>query len=394
MFPSYYEFFSPVKICSGHKALNNLPFELDQMGASHPLIITDQGVLKAGLVQQVVDTFADSGIEIAALFDQVPPDSSSKVVNEVAQLFREKGCDSIVAVGGGSVIDTSKGVNIVITEETDDLLKFAGSEMLKKPMRPFIVIPTTAGTGSEVTCVAVISDPDRGIKMSFTSNTLYPRAAILDPRMTLTLPPHITAATGMDALTHAIEAYISLQKNPMSDAYAWQAIRIIRANLVNVVKNPSDREGRLALANASTMAGIAFSNAMVGVVHNLGHATGGVVHVAHGVAMNIYLPIGLEYNLPKAGEKIGELLLPLGGPEFYAQTPVEERPLKVIQLIREMRDELYDLCKLPRTLKEANVDRAKLPDIAAAALKDGASMYNVEEVEYQDALALIEKAYE
>jgi alcohol dehydrogenase len=394
MFPSYYEFFSPVKICSGHKALNNLPFELDQMKAKHPLIITDQGVLKAGLVQQVVDTFADSGIEIAALFDQVPPDSSSKVVNEVAQLFRARGCDSIVAVGGGSVIDTSKGVNIVVTEETDDLLKFAGAEMLKKPMKPFIVIPTTSGTGSEVTCVAVISDPDRGIKMSFTSNTLYPRAAILDPRMTLTLPPHITAATGMDALTHAIEAYISLQKNPMSDAYAWQAIRIIRANLINVVKNPSDREGRLALANASTMAGIAFSNAMVGVVHNLGHATGGVAHVAHGVAMNIYLPVGLEYNLPKAGERIGELLLPLGGPELYAQTPADQRPLKVIQLIREMRDELYELCKLPRTLKEANVDRAKLPDIAAAALKDGASMYNVEEVEYQDALALIERAYE
>jgi alcohol dehydrogenase len=394
MLPSYYEFFSPVKICSGHKALNNLPFELDQMGAKHPLIITDQGVLKAGLVQQVVDTFADSGIEIAALFDQVPPDSSSKVVNEVAQLFRAQGCDSIVAVGGGSVIDTSKGVNIVVTEETDDLLKFAGAEMLKKPMKPFIVIPTTSGTGSEVTCVAVISDPDRGIKMSFTANTLYPRAAILDPRMTLTLPPHITAATGMDALTHAIEAYISLQKNPMSDAYAWQAIRIIRANLINVVKNPSDREGRLALANASTMAGIAFSNAMVGVVHNLGHATGGVAHVAHGVAMNIYLPVGLEYNLPKAGAKIGELLLPLGGSEVYVRTPVQQRPLEVIQLIREMRDELYDLCKLPRTLKEANVDRAKLPEIAAAALKDGASMYNVEEVEYQDALALIEKAYE
>jgi alcohol dehydrogenase len=198
----------------------------------------------------------------------------------------------------------------------------------------------------------------------------------------------------MDALTHAIEAYISLQKNPMSDSYSWQAIRIIRANLLNVVKNGSDADGRLALANASTMAGIAFSNAMVGVVHNLGHATGGVCHVAHGVAMNIYLPVGLEYDLPKAGEKIGEMLLPLGGPDLYAQTPADQRAAKAISLIREMRDELYEICKLPRTLKEANVDHTKLPDIAAAALKDGASMYNVEEIEYADVLGLLEKAYE
>ncbi len=394
MFPSYYEFFSPVKICSGHKALNNLPFELDQLGAHHPILITDQGVTKAGLVQQVVNTFADSGIELAAIYDQVPPDSSSKVVDEVARIFTKKDCDSIVAVGGGSVIDTSKGVNIVITEGATDLMKYAGAEMLKKPMRPFIVIPTTAGTGSEVTCVAVISDPERNIKMSFTANTLFPRVAILDPRMTLTLPPHITAATGMDALTHAIEAYISLQKNPLSDAYSWQAIQVIRANLLNVIKNGSDADGRLALANASTMAGIAFSNAMVGVVHNLGHATGGVCHVAHGVAMNIFLPVGLEYDLPKAGEKIGEMLLPLGGPELYAQTPADRRAAKVISLIREMRDDLYEICKLPRTLKEASVDHTKLPDIAAAALKDGASMYNVEEIEYADALTLLEKAYE
>ncbi|MEN6522531.1 MAG: iron-containing alcohol dehydrogenase, partial [Anaerolineaceae bacterium] len=304
MLPKYYEFFSPVKIISGHKALENLPYELDQMGAHKPILITDQGVTKAGLVQKVVDTFADSEAVIGAIFDQVPQDSSSKVVNEIAGIYRQAGCDSIVAVGGGSVIDTAKGVNIVITERTDDLMKYSGAEMLKKQMQPFIVIPTTAGTGSEVTCVAVISDPDRHLKMSFTSNFLYPRAAILDPRMTLTLPPMITAATGMDALTHAMEAYISLQKNPLSDSYAMKAIEIIAKNLIAVVKDGNNRDGRLALANASTMAGIAFSNAMVGVVHNLGHATGGVCRVPHGVAMSIFLPFGLEYNQSKVGDQI------------------------------------------------------------------------------------------
>lgn len=394
MLPKYYEFFSPVKIISGHKALENLPYELDQMGAHKPILITDQGVTKAGLVQKVVDTFADSEAVIGAIFDQVPQDSSSKVVNEIAGIYRQAGCDSIVAVGGGSVIDTAKGVNIVITERTDDLMKYSGAEMLKKQMQPFIVIPTTAGTGSEVTCVAVISDPDRHLKMSFTSNFLYPRAAILDPRMTLTLPPMITAATGMDALTHAMEAYISLQKNPLSDSYAMKAIEIIAKNLIAVVKDGNNRDGRLALANASTMAGIAFSNAMVGVVHNLGHATGGVCRVPHGVAMSIFLPFGLEYNQSKVGDQIAELLLPLAGSEVYSATPANQRAAKVIAVINEMKNELYELCKLPRTLKEAGVAPEKLPDIARTALNDGASTYNAEEIDYEDALRLLEKAYE
>lgn len=394
MIPNYYEFFSPVKIVSGQKALENLPYELDQMGAHKPILITDQGVTRAGLVQQVVNVFADSLAAVGAVFDQVPQDSSAKVVNEIASIYRQAGCDSIVAVGGGSVIDTAKGVNIVITENTDDLLKFSGAEMLKKQMQPFIVIPTTAGTGSEVTCVAVISDPDRHLKMTFTSNFLYPRAAILDPRMTLTLPPMITAATGMDALTHAVEAYISLQKNPLSDAYAWEAIEIISNTLKPVVKDGNNRDGRLALANASTMAGIAFSNAMVGIVHNLGHATGGVCHVPHGIAMNIFLPFGLEYNLKKSSSQIAELLLPIAGSAVYSATPIDRRAEKVISHIRAMKDELYDLCKLPRTLKEANVTREKLPEIARAALNDGSSTYNVEEVEYEDALRILEKAYE
>lgn len=394
MIPKYYEFFSPVKIISGLKALENLPYELDALGAFRPILITDQGVTRAGLVQQVVDTFADSHAVIGAVYDKVPQDSSSAVVNEIAAIFNQAGCDSIVAVGGGSVIDTAKGVNIVVTENSDDLLKFSGAEMLKKPMKPFIVIPTTAGTGSEVTCVAVISDPSRNLKMSFTSNFLYPRAAILDPRMTLTLPPMITAATGMDALTHAVEAYISMQKNPLSDAYAWKAIEIIAKTLPVVVKDGNDREGRLALANASTMAGIAFSNSMVGIVHNLGHATGGVCHVPHGIAMSIFLPFGLQYNLKKVSAEIGELLLPLAGEEVFSKTPQEARAEKVIEAIHDLKDELFELCRLPRTLKEANVVREKLPEIANAALNDGASTYNVEEVDYNDALAVLERAYE
>src|SRR5690606_13681211 len=137
-----------------------------------------------------------------------------------ANAYRANSCDAIIAVGGGSVIDTSKAANILVSEGGDDLHKYAGAGALKRPLKPFFVLPTTAGTGSEVTIAAVIADPDRGVKVAFTSPFLLPHAAVIDPRMTLTLPPFLTAATAMDALTHATEAYISLAKNPLSDAYA------------------------------------------------------------------------------------------------------------------------------------------------------------------------------
>ena len=393
MIPSFYEFYNPVKIVSGKKALDNLPFELSQLGVKKPLIITDQGVKKAGLVKYVIKAFSESNITIGAIFDQTPPDSSVKVVNEIAGIYRKHNCDSFIAVGGGSVIDTTKGANIVITEDSDDLMKFMGADLLTKTMKPLIVIPTTSGTGSEVTVVAVISDTEKNVKMAFTSSYLYPKVAILDPRMTLTLPPHITSATGMDAMTHAMEAYYCLQKNPISDVYSFAAIKILSENLINVIKNPKDKNGRLALANASCMAGAAFSNSMVGMIHALGHATGGVCHVPHGVAMNIFLPHGLKYNMEKRGEYIAEMLLPLAGAEVYSKTPPEKRSEETIARIQAIQNELYDLTKLPRTLKEANVPKEKLGEIAQKAINDGSSALNPAEMDYDEALQVLNEAY-
>ncbi|MEW6673554.1 MAG: iron-containing alcohol dehydrogenase [Thermodesulfobacteriota bacterium] len=394
MLPSYYEFYSPVKIISGMKALDNLPYELEQLGASRPLIVSDRGVSDAGLVEFVIDAFSESAVSIGAVFDAVPPDSSLQAVREAAVAFRANGCDSIVAVGGGSVIDTAKGANIVITEKSDDLARFAGAELLKKPMKPLVVIPTTAGTGSEVTLVTVIKDTARNVKMAFTSYHLMPKAAILDPRMTLTLPPRITAATAMDALTHAIEAYICLQKNPVSDAFAFSAIELIRDNLIYVVKEGKNPEGRLALLNAACLAGIAFSNSMVGMVHALGHACGGVAGIAHGVAMSIFLPHGLEYNRHKAGDRIARLLLPLAGPRVFAQTPPEEMISQSISEIRRLQEELHRLTGLPRTLKEAGVAPDRLEQIAETAIGDGSVVFNPEEMDRDDALKVLQKAYQ
>jgi len=393
MLPSYFEYCFPVKIISGHAALNNLPAELVQANVSRPLILSDQGVTRAGLGQIVIDTFAESGITIAAFFDEVPPESSTLLVNQLAELYRAKQCDCLIALGGGSVIDTAKGVNILVSLGGQDVRDYRGAEVLPGPLRPFFAVPTTAGTGSEATNSAVIADPEKGVKMLFVSEFLMPRAAFLDSRMTLTLPPRLTAATGMDALTHAMEDYISIQKNPISDAYTWQAVKLIGENLRKVAQNPADKDGRLALANASTMAGTAFSNAMVGCVHSMGHATGGVAHIPHGVAMNIFLPFGLEFNLPRRAEMIAELLLPLAGPEVYASTPADQRAKQTIAEVRRLKQDLHEITGLARSLQEAGVRRDQLEDIAKLAINDGSAMMNPEELCLEDALELANRAF-
>lgn len=390
----YYEFFCPVKVVAGKAALEHIPFELTGLGAQRPMIITDKGVRAAGLLEPVITACEESELEIVSIYDDVPPDSSIAVVRDIAGIYRAEKCDSIIAVGGGSAIDTAKAVNILVSEGGDDLAAYSGAGIIKHPLKPFFVVPTTAGTGSEVTAVAVISDTEKSVKLPFTSPFLLPNAAIIDPRMTQTLPPHITAATAMDALTHATEAFTCIGKNPLSDAYATSAVKKISENLLSVMDNPKNADGRLELAQASTMAGIAFSNSMVGLVHALGHATGAICHLPHGLCMSLYLPYVLEYNLESIREPLGELLLYLDGPEAYAATPANRRAEASIAAIRRMRDALYKKCKLPRTLKETGqVEESQLDAIAALALDDGAIMFNPREARLEDAKAILQKAW-
>ncbi|HOD98878.1 MAG TPA: iron-containing alcohol dehydrogenase [Syntrophales bacterium] len=400
--PGYYEYSCRVKIVAGHDALEGIPALLRHVGARRPLLVTDKGVAGAGLVDIVRQAIGDR-LEIGAVADDVPPDSDLKVVHRLSALYRENGCDAMIAVGGGSVMDTAKGINIVVSERAEDLMKFSGSGALKRPLKPLIAVPTTAGTGSEVTLVAVIKDHERHLKMAFVSFFLLPDAAILDSRMTLSLPAPITASTGMDALTHAVEAYYCLSKNPLSDVTALAAIRLISGNLLKVVRKPSDREGRLAMANAATLAGMAFSNSMVGMVHTLGHATGSVCGVPHGVCMAILLPYGLEYNRHKREVVMGELLFPIGGPGIYGQTAPEDRTNRVIAYVRQLNEDLHEMTggRHARFLgevidREGNpaVPRERLPDIARTALGDGSIFYNPEDLDYDDLLMVLEAAWE
>ena len=390
----YYEFFCPVKIIAGHAALEHIPFELNALGSKRPMIITDKGVRSNNLLAPLEAAFNATDVVLAHIFDDVPPDSSLETVRAAAAAYRKNNCDAIIAVGGGSVIDTSKATNILVTEGGDDLLKYSGAHNLPRPLKPFFVIPTTSGTGSEVTMVAVVSDNQRHVKLPFASNYLMPHAAILDPRMTQTLPPHLTAMTAMDAMTHAIEAYSCLAANPMSDAYATAAIKKISENLFAVLENPNDSYARLELAQASTMAGIAFSNSMVGLIHSLGHALGAVAHLPHGLCMNLFLPYVLEYNKEVNGKRLADLLLPLAGADIYAQTPAAERADKTINTLLTIRDQLHALTKLPRSLSETGkVSKAQLDDVAEKALNDGSIIYNPKETTLKDLKSILEKAW-
>lgn len=394
MVPSYYEFNNSVKIISGLEALDSLPSELLRLGVKKPIIVTDKGVVNAGLIDIVKDSFSNGdGAAVGAVYDDTPVDSSIHAVNEIAAIYREKGCDSIVAVGGGSAIDTAKGVNIVLSEDADDLLKFTGNNRVRATMKPFVVIPTTGGTGSEVTMAAVIANPDLNVKMQFTTPLMLPDFTILDPRMTKTMPPHITAATGMDALTHVVEAYMSIQRNPISDSYAFSAIELIMANLPNAVRDGENPEYRLAMSNAAMLAGVAFSNAMCGVVHAVAHALGGVCHLPHGVANSIIMPHGMLFNMAKVEDAVAAMLLPLAGPDVYAKTPPKDRAMKSVETVKALAVELNSLCGHPLSLKEAGVPEDKLEEVARVTVNDGAANFNPVQIEFEDALEILRKAY-
>ena len=223
---------------------------------------------------------------------------------------------------------------------------------------------------------------------------LLPDVAVLDPRMTETLPPRITAATGFDALVHAIEAATCLQRNPVSDSFAEKAIQQISQNLTRTVEHGKDRKARMAMANGSLLAGAAFSNSMVGLVHAIGHALGGVCHVAHGEAMTILLPAVMKYNLEKCHKRYGELLLYVAGPEVYAATPEAQRAQKTIDTLIALRQHLADVTGLPTTLSQTGkVQPSDFEAVANTALNDGAIIVNPAEADFDEIVGILKEVW-
>lgn len=387
-----YEFFSAVRIVSGLEALSTLTDLVNKLAGSNVFIITDQGIVAAKAHLPVIEVLTAQQLPYT-LFDQVPADGSIDSVFQAKQLFLDSQSDIILAVGGGSVIDTAKALNIAISLP-EDLEKYMGVNNLPHRLKPCIIIPTTAGTGSEVTAVAIVADNQKKTKLIFNSPYLMADYAILDPKMTLNLPLSITAMTAMDALTHCIESYTCNSKNPISSQLAFLAIKKILTHLPIVLDNPQNQDSRLELAEASTMAGMAFSNSMVGLTHSLAHAVGVNFGVAHGLCCSIFLPHVLRFNQAHILEELNQLsILFLDQTEYLSSDP-QQRASRMIQKISNLKQILQHKARLPAKLSlTEKVKPSDFDFIINKALIDGSIIYNPIKPSQQEVLHILEQAW-
>jgi alcohol dehydrogenase class IV len=368
-------YFGPTKIIFGSGAsTSELESEMSALGCSRAVVVTDPGIIKAGLAEKIIKTLGDKCVGV---FSDVPQDTGMDVVNRGAAFAREKSADIVISIGGGSVIDTAKCMCILITEG-GSLANYEGIQLLTRPQTPHIVIPTTAGTGSEVTWIAVVYDKDKGQKILIVESYNAPRAAILDPQLTAGLPPLLTASTGMDAMTHAIEAMTSIQREPLSDAMALQAIRLLSTYLPQCLENGGNIKARGQVQLAATMAGWAFGNAMVGLVHAMAHSIGAVARVPHGVSCGILLPYCMDFNIgegePETIEIYATIAQALGvstrhdEPEAAAKAAVTE----IFELLKRIGH--------PLKLSGFGVKEADIMKAADLSMADGAIVNNIRSV--------------
>jgi alcohol dehydrogenase len=381
--PDNYEFACPVKTNAGNRALEHLPVELDALNARKPLVITGKAASQKGLVDILTGAFADSGITLG-VFDGVPDGPDIRLIRDLFKTYRDGGCDAVIALGGGPAADTAKILNIAVSGEPEDLEKCAGENLIQKVLKPFVYIPTLTGTGFETSRFAFI-----GNKM-YASHFLMPDLVLIDPRITVSESVRQTAAAALVALTQGAEAYVSPAKNPLTDCYAYAAVQFIMENLVGVVRNPQDRNGCMALANAHCMAGCAFSNAPAGMAHRLGRAAGDAGGISHGLCMGILLPHVLERSLSLAGYHLADLLLPLAGMSVFAATAEEKRAGKAVDAVYGLQEDLFRVGggAVPRTLEEAKVPREALREIARQEADDGSKGFDAD-----TCLAVLEQAW-
>ena len=360
-------FWSPTKIVFGENTALDVAIEVENLKCKKVLIVTDKDLAKSTDIPEKIKKAL--GSLCVGIFSDVEPDSGLHIVNQGAKLGKELAADCLVSVGGGSAMDTAKGVAILL-KEGGELQDYAGFQVLTRPQTPHIVIPTTAGTGSEVTYIAVIKDHGQERKLLFGDYNILPNVAILDPRMTEGLPPGLTAATGMDAMCHAIEAIHSLQREPIADGMAFQAIRLIKEFLPRAVKDGRDMTARGQMLIAANMAGAAFSNAQVGMVHALAHSVGARFKVHHGLANSILLPPCLRYNADACGDVYLNILSAMG--VNIERVSQDEAGYVLADTIADFTKKLG----LPQKLREAGVPQEGLNECSEIALSDGAIVYN------------------
>jgi len=360
-----FSYFAPTKVIFGEGSISELPMEVKALGQK-AFLVTDRGLIETGLVERVKRKLGDL---LVGVYSDVPQDSGMEVVDQGAELALSAGADVIVSLGGGSVIDTAKGMCIVL-KEGGSLRDFQGMQMLTRLQTPHLVIPTTAGTGSEVTSGAVVLDKDQGQKIIIFEYFNTPRVAILDPRMTENLPAHLTASTGMDAMTHAVESYVARARNPISDAAALHAIKLIVKYLPPAVADGANIVARGQMQIAALLAGWAFSNAMVGLVHAMAHSLGAVCRIPHGLANGILLPHVMRYNL----DEVPDLTADIGAAMGLAANGMDSSA-KAIAAADKM-EAFVQSVGLNQRLKDLNVTQEQLKECAELSMSDGSIIYN------------------
>ncbi len=364
------QYIAPTLVLAGHGTLPSIFKEMTRLGCRRALILTDKGVRNAGHIDLVREAL--SGF-YAGVYDEIAQDTDLDTVDAAVEMARELKADCIVSVGGGSVIDTGKAVCVTLKNggRANDHVAFA---RLTEPQTPHIVIPTTSGTGSEVTNVAVIKSRVAGRKVYIVDPFIMPNTAILDPRFTMTLPAGLTVTTAMDAMTHAVEALTSTMSNPICDGHALQAIRLIKENLPKVVANGKDEKARSNLQIAATMAGWAFTIAQVGLAHAMAHTLGMLNNVPHGAACGIILPAVMRFNIDHATDKLSQVAQAMGVNTYG----MEEREAAVASA--DAMEAFMKEIGHPMRLSEVGVTEEGLALAAFHAIADSAALFNARPV--------------
>ena len=358
----------PYKMPKRVDSIKNIPEVLKKQNKKHPLIVTDPGISACGLLKLVEDVFEKKGVPYS-VYDKTVPNPTDENVAEALAIYKAEGCDSLVAIGGGSSIDCAKGIGACIARPDLTLAKMEGILKVIAPIPTLVAIPTTAGTGSETTLAAVITDAKTRHKYAINDFPLIPKYAVLDPKMTESLPPSLTATTGMDALTHAVEAFIGGSTTKETRHYARKAVRLIFENIDDAVNDGHNMTARRNMLYASFCAGYAFTQSYVGYVHAVAHSLGGEYNVPHGLANAIILPLVLE----KYGDAITEQLYYLAMQARVAKvdTPKKEAARMFIQAIKDMKKRF----NIPDTIPQ--IRQEDIPKLARYADKEANPLYPV-----------------
>jgi alcohol dehydrogenase class IV len=374
------------RILFGLGAVEKTGAEAQLLKAKKVLIITDPGVIQAGLLQNIEKSLQSVDLPFVT-FDGVEADPRIEVVEKSVEKAKKEGIDLIVGFGGGSSLDIAKVTSILITNP-GKIDGFFGIDLVPNPGVPVILVPTTAGTGSEVTPIAILSDTKEKLKKGIVSATLFPEVAIVDPKLTVGLPPSVTAFTGMDALTHAIEAYYSINATDLSDLLAFRAMELLSKNIRMAFAHGENLAARSNMMEGSLLAGIAFANAGVGAVHAFAYPLGGEFHLAHGLTNTLMLPYLMRYNILGCPNKFAQMATAFGEKvEGLSELDAAEMAVKFVE-------RLSNDIRVPRRLRDVGIPEKSIPGLAEAAMKVTRLLANnPRKMTLEDAIAIYKSAY-